>query len=230
VRERIETAPGWIGFALQLADITTEADAMRARGADVRGPKPGRLVAPDGTVRSWQTVTVGSDDLFSAAEPLPFLIQHDSSGAQHQQELAGSDSISPHPNGAKRLQAIILAVADLSNAAQSFGQAYGLSPFSAPFQFPEIGATAVVLGLDEVDEQLVLARPKETGIVADRMTNAGEGVCCIVVAVEDIAAARTYLESAGTTFERWPGDLLFIPTATTGGAALIFAFVGDDNL
>ena len=86
VRERIETAPGWIGFALQSANIVAEADGMRARGADIRGPKPGRLVAPNGNVRSWQTVTVGGDDLFSSAEPIPFLIQHHSSGAQHQQE------------------------------------------------------------------------------------------------------------------------------------------------
>lgn len=222
VRERIETAPGWIGFALQSDDIVAEADAMRARGADIRGPKPGRLVAPNGNVRSWQTVTVGGDDLFSAAEPIPFLIQHDSSGVQHQQELAGADAIMPHPNGAQRLQSVILAVADLSNAAQSFRQAYGLLPFSAPFQFPEIGATADILGLDEVDEQLVLARPKGTGIVADRLTNAGEGVCCIVVAVEDIAATRTYLESASATFERWQGDLLFIPATSTGGAPLVF--------
>ncbi|HEX6542254.1 MAG TPA: VOC family protein, partial [Ktedonobacterales bacterium] len=61
VRERIAQAPGWIGFALQSADIAAEAAAMRARGADVRGPVPGRLVAPNGSVRSWQTVTIGGD-------------------------------------------------------------------------------------------------------------------------------------------------------------------------
>src|SRR5690349_23244415 len=52
VRERIMTAPGWIGVALQSSDIGAEADEMRMRGADARGPNPGRLVAPTGNVRS----------------------------------------------------------------------------------------------------------------------------------------------------------------------------------
>src|SRR6185312_4107564 len=48
VRQRVMTAPGWIGFALQSVDIASEAAAMQARGADIRGPNPGRLVAPGG--------------------------------------------------------------------------------------------------------------------------------------------------------------------------------------
>ena len=231
VRERIMTAPGWIGFALQSADIAAEANEMRERGADARGPKPGRLVAPGGSARSWQTVTVGGDDLFSVAEPVPFLIQHDSSGERHQRELAGADTnaIEPHPNGAQLLQSVVIAVSNLSDAAREFAQAYGLAPFSAPTKDPELfGATFVVLPLDGVDEQILLAHPDGVGIVNDRLASAGEGVCCVVVAVDDIAATRSYLESAGVTFEQWPIDLLFIPAETTGGAPILFAFVDDD--
>jgi hypothetical protein len=221
VRQRIMTAPGWIGFALQSADMVTEAAAMRERGADVRGPKPGRLVAPSGSVRSWQTVTVGGDDLFSVAEPIPFLIQHDSGGEQHQRELAGADAIAPHPNGAQRLYAVVIAVSDLANAAGSFAQAYGLSPVSAQFKDPELDPTAVVLPLESVDEQIVLAQPEGAGIAADRLTNAGEGVCCVAVAVDDIVATRRYLENAGIRF--MPSeDSLFIPAEVIGGAPLMF--------
>ena len=228
VRERIMTAPGWIGFALQSADIAAEANEMRERGADARGPKPGRLVAPGGSARSWQTVTVGGDDLFSVAEPVPFLIQHDSSGERHQQELAGEDAIETHPNGAQRLQSVVIAVSNLSDAARDFSQAYGLSPFSAPIEFPELGAATVVLPLDGVDEQILLTQPMGAGIATDRLTGSGEGVCCVVVAVNDIAATHSYLEDAGVTFEQWPIDLLFIPAETTGGAPILFAFVDDD--
>ena len=140
VRQRIMTAPGWIGFALQSADIVTEAAAMRARGADIRGTKPGRLVAPGGSVRSWQTVTVGGDDLFSAAEPIPFLIQHDSSGAQHQQELAGADTIAPHPNGAQRLQAVVLAVASLPTLRSLCTVIMGWLPSDPPRVAPSLSA------------------------------------------------------------------------------------------
>lgn len=222
VRERIMTAPGWMGFALQSSDIGAEADEMRMRGADARGPNPGRLVAPTGNVRSWRTVTVGGDDLFSVAEPVPFLIQHDSSGEQHQRELAGADAIEPHPNGAQRLQSVVIAVSNLAEAAREFAQAYGLSPLSEPIEFPEPGAATVALPLDGVDEQILLAQPTGAGIVHDRLTSAGEGVCCVIVAVDDIAATHSYLVRAGVMFEPWPNDLLFIPAETSGGAPLGF--------
>ena len=229
VRERIMTAPGWIGFALQSPDIGAEVNEMRARGADARGPKPGRLVAPAGSVRSWRTVTVGGDDLFNAAEPIPFLIQHDSSGEQHQRELAGAGPAEPHPNGAQRLQSVVIAVSNLADAAREFSQAYGLSPFSAPTKDPELfGATFVVLPFGDVDEQILLAQPTDTGIVQDRLASGGEGVCCVVVTVNDIAATRGYLESAGVAFEQWPIDLLFIPAEATGGAPILFASIDDD--
>lgn len=224
VRQRIMTAPGWIGFALQSPAITVEATTMRERGADARGPKPGRLVAPSGSVRSWHTVTVGGDDLFSVAEPIPFLIQHDSGGEQHQRELAGADAIAPHPNGAQRLHSVVVAVENLADAAGAYAEAYGLSPSVEPFTYQELGATTVVLPLPHSDEQIVLAQPWGAGIAADRLANAGEGVCCVAVAVDDIAATRRYLESAGVGFMT-SEDSLFMSAEVTGGAPVMF----EDN-
>ena len=222
LRQRIMTAPGWIGFALHSADIVAEAAAMRARGADIRGPNPGRLVAPRGSVRSWQTVTVGGDDLFRAAEPIPFLIQHDSNGAQHQQELAGADTIAPHPNGAQRLQSVVLAVAHLSSAEDTFSRDYGLAASDASRVAPSLNAETLSLPLNAAGERIVLAEPLGAGLINDRLTSAGEGVCCVIVTVDDLPATRSYLERAEVTFEHWPDNLLYIPTATTGGAPLIF--------
>ena len=222
VRKRIETAPGWIGFALQSTDIVAEADAMRARGADIRGPKPGRLVAPDGHVRSWQTVTVGSDDLFSAAEPIPFLIQHDSSGAQHQLELAGVDAIAPHPNGAQRLQAVIVATANLSSTEDAFAHAYGLRATKSALTVPILAANALALPLQAIGEHIVLAEPLGAGIVNDRLMSAGEGVCCVSVAVTELAVTLGYLRQSGVPCTQWE-DGLMIPASVTGGAPLAFA-------
>jgi hypothetical protein len=221
VRERIETAPGWIGFALQSADITAEADAMRARGADVRGPKPGKLVAPNGAVRSWQTATVGGDDLFSAAEPIPFLIQHDSSGAQHQQELAGADPILPHPNDAQRLQAVIVATASLPAAEEKFARDYGLLANQPAMAVPVLAAHARPLPLHAVGERIVLTEPLGAGIVNDRLVNAGDGVCCVSVAVADLAVTHDYLRQSGIRCSQWE-DGLMISAAVTGGAPLAF--------
>jgi glyoxalase-like protein len=221
MRERLATAPGWIGFALQSADIVGEADEMRARGADIRGPKLGRLVAPNGSVRSWQTVTVGGDDLFSAAEPVPFLIQHDSSGAQHQQELAGADPISPHPNGAQRLQAVIVATASLSATEDVFARDYGLRARRPAITVPVLAANAGGLALQAAGERIVLAEPVGAGIVNDRLMSAGEGVCCVSVAVTDLPATHDYLQQCGIPFAQWE-DGLMIPATVTGGAPLAF--------
>lgn len=224
LRQRIATAPGWIGFALQSADIAAEAAAMRVRGADVRGPKPGRLVAPGGRMRSWQTVTVGGDDLFGSAEPIPFLIQHDSNGAEHQQELAGADTITPHPNGARRLQAVILAVESLSSVEADFARDYGLVAPNPPGVVPTLVAEARALPLPAIGERVVLARPLGSGIAKDRLIAAGEGVCCVSVGVADLAATREYLQQQGVSFHEWK-DGLMIPAGFTGGAPL--AFVRD---
>ena len=225
LQQRIATAPGWVGFVLQSADITAEADAMKARGADVRGPKPGRLVAPSGLARSWQALTVESDNFFSAVEPIPALLQHASSGVQHQQELAGADTLAPHPNGALRLQSVIVAVADLSDAEQAFAQAYGLTAFGPANEVPDFGADAFVLVLDDVDEQILLAQPLGAGLVNDRLKSAGEGVCCVVVATRDIAATRRFLQNSGIAVDQGEDAILLVPAAITGGAQI--AFVAD---
>jgi hypothetical protein len=227
VRERVARTPGWIGFALQSTEIAREASDMRERGADIRGPKPGKLVAPSGRTRSWQTVSVGSDDLFSVAEPTPFLIQHDSSGTQHQQELAGADSIEPHPNGAQRLLSVIVAVANLADAAQAYGQMYGFSSLSAPSTFSVFGAATLSLPFDRVDEQIILAQPQQPGFVADRLMTAGEGVCGVVVAVDNRATTQSYLEGKGVNFESGTDDWLVVSAVVTGGAPLLFAGVMD---
>ncbi|HEY1389035.1 MAG TPA: VOC family protein [Ktedonobacterales bacterium] len=220
MRERIETAPGWIGFALQSADIVAEADAMRARGVDARGPKPGRLVAPNGTVRSWQTVTVGGDDLFSAAEPVPFLIQHDSSGAQHQGELAGADPILPQPNGAQRLQSVVLAVANLMEAERAFERIYGLAP-SEPVKVAPFVHAMLTLKLPADGDRIILAEPLGAGIVNERLMSAGDGVCCVSVAVSDLDVTHRYLLRSGVPWTQWEGSLL-IPATVAGGAPLAF--------
>ncbi len=197
---------------------------MRARGVDIRGPNAGSLVAPSGSVRSWQTVTVGGDDLFSAAEPLPFLIQHDSSGVQHQRELAGADAITPHPNGAQRLQAVIVATANLSATEDAFARAYGLHATKSAMTVPVLAANALALPLQAIEERIVLAEPLSAGIVNDRLPSAGEGICCVSVAVTDLAVTHSYLRQRGVPCAQWE-DGLMVPASVTGGAPL--AFVKD---
>jgi glyoxalase-like protein len=218
---RIASAPGWIGFALQSADIIAEAAAMHSRGADVRRPRQGRLVAPDGDTRSWQTVAVASDDLFGAAEPIPFLIQHESAGAQHQRELAGGDIIAPHPNGALRLHAVSVAIADLDNINAAFARTYGLPVSGVAHGDALLGATVLTLDLPASGQSIILAQPSGTGLASDRMLSAGEGICCVWVAVADLGATQSTLQNRGVRVEAVVDGLL-VPANTLGGAPLVF--------
>lgn len=224
IRARIASAPGWIGFALQSADIVAEAAAMRARGADVRGPRPGKLVAPGGNTRSWQTVTVASDDLFGAAEPIPFLIQHESTGAQHQRELAGGNAIAPHPNGALRLHAVSLAAANRDSSRAAFERAYGLPVSGVAHGDALLGGDVLTLDLPASGESIILAQPLGDGLASDRMVSVGEGVCCVSVAVADLGATQSYLRQSGVSVES-VADGLLVPARTLGGAPLVFVQV-----
>src|SRR5579862_5996876 len=120
---RLAHGEGWVGFAVQSAEIERETAAMLTRGVDARGPHVGRLVALDGQARGWRVTTLATSDLWSAAEPLPFLIQHDTAGERHRAELAGSGGLAPHPNGALRLRDVAIATDDLGALRERFAHA-----------------------------------------------------------------------------------------------------------
>lgn len=117
---------GWIGFALQSSDIATETIAMRRRGVDARGPKPGSLVAPNGATRGWQVTTIGTDDIWQSSFPIPFLIQHNTSGETHRMELAGAGGLAGHPNGASHFISARQVCRDVRDVAARYQQAYNL--------------------------------------------------------------------------------------------------------
>lgn len=182
LRERIARGGGWIGYALQSDDIAAEAERMRARGVDVRGPARGSLVAPHGMTRGWQVVTVGSDDLWTAALPLPFLIQHDSTGEQHQRELAGEGSLAPHQNSSARLVGVTLTTADLAALRKQYERVYGLTSASQP----TTPSQRITYPLRSSGEWISLAPAPKAGA---RMS--------VTVGVSDLEAVRRAMQQAG---------------------------------
>ncbi|HLZ20848.1 MAG TPA: VOC family protein [Ktedonobacterales bacterium] len=216
---------GWVGFALQSDDIAAEAAAMRSRAADVRGPHPGRLVSPNGTGRSWRVLTHGSDDLWASAEPVPFLIQHDSAGAAHQTELAGEGSLAPHANGALRIQAVTLALRSRSAAEAAFARVYALHPRGAPYPDETLRAEVRTLPLPADGEYIELATPAGPGIVQQRIALAGEGVCSLAVAVASLAETRAFLSERGIAYTLAHGALWIEPAETLN---IPLRFVGID--
>lgn len=193
---------GWVGFALQSDDIARETAAMRSRAVDTRGPQHGRLVSAGGRTRSWNVATIGSDDLWAAAEPLPFLIQHDTTGEEHRRELAGEGAVEPHANGALRLSAVYVAVRDLDAAAEAFTLAYNLRAAGSPRYHDVLRAETVALPLSAGDEHIVLAQASASasGPVRKRIDDAGEGVCAVAVGVASRSEAEALLRSHNVSY------------------------------
>jgi hypothetical protein len=218
LRERLAGpgAAGWVGFAVQTTDIAAEAAAMGGRGADVRGPQPGRLVAPDGRARGWRVATVGDGDLWAAAEPLPFLIQHDTTGEQHRAELAGAGGLAPHANGAQRLRAVTIAVRELAAAARDFARVYALEPSGPARPDAVLDAEMLELPLPASGERIRLARPTGPGIAQRRLDAAGEGVCSLAIGTAERAGTLAFLRGQGIGYDERDGRLLLDQRATLG--------------
>lgn len=219
--DHIAHTEGWVGFAVQSAEIVSETEAMVSRGVDAHGPHAGQLVAPGGQARGWQVTTLATDDLWAAAEPLPFLIQHNTSGDRHRRELAGVDSMLSHANAARRLVDVTIATHNLAAMRQRFAQAYALSPASeAPGETLWLGAQTLTLPM-ESGESITLAQPTTNGVARERLDQAGEGACAVTVAVDDLSATAAFFEKQAIPYAQVAGGLL-VTGAASGYAPIRF--------
>ncbi|HEY7850987.1 MAG TPA: VOC family protein [Ktedonobacterales bacterium] len=229
LRDRIAHGGGWVGYALQSDNIAAEASMMRQRGADVRGPTAGQLLAPDGTARSWQVVTVGAGDLWAAAFPLPFLIQHDSAGARHQRELAGADALTPHANGSTRLLGVSLRVTDLATLRDRYERAYALTPATAQARSAaEEGVITYPLARGR--EWISLIQPRYASVAIESSTGPVDSVMSVRVGVADLAPVERAIWHAGFAATPVPGSIcVTLPTITATLDFSVSSLAGGQN-
>jgi len=189
-------APGPIGFALASDDIEADVSAMRARGVPVSGPVEGRLEGPHGTGRGWRMAYVDDDaGLGLEAWRLPFVIQHDSAGAERLARIAQPGGPRPHANGAARLARVTVAVGDLAAGLRAYALAFGLEPADEG-EDAMLGARTVLLPLAQ--GAIVLAAPlADDGPLTRGLAAHGEGLFGITVAVADLQGAVNQLRGRG---------------------------------
>ena len=223
--QRVAQGGGWVGFAVQSDQIEAEVAAMRSRGVDAHGPQPGRLVGPDGRERGWRVATVATDDLWASAEPLPFLIQHNTTGQRHRDELAGADELAPHANGAQSLRDVTIATDDLSRLRQRYATAYAMTTSDdAPTHDATLNATTLTAPFATGHERVILAQPTGDGIVRDRLATSGEGMALVTVAVDDLEATAALLTARHITYTRTPHAML---VALLTGSSAWLRFVAE---
>jgi hypothetical protein len=218
---RLAVGEGWLGFAVQSGDIAAEVAEMRWRGAQVEGPHPGRLVAPDGAARGWRTATLGTRDLWASAAVLSFLIQHDTSGEQHCRALAGAGGDQPHSNGARSLLDVAIAVGDLDAVGRRYVEELGLLAREPRQRDATLCADVLRLALPSGD-RIMLAQPIGPGIAQARLDAAGDGLCRVSVGVANLSSTAAYLRRAGIAFTE-AESALHVSPEEAHGAALRFA-------
>lgn len=202
IRQRLAKGEGYLNFVLSSDDLVTDSQALKQRGVTLLGPTPGELRSADGRVRGWMSAHVEQAIL---AQHYPFIIQHDSTGEERRQRLAGWSTPPEHPLGVLGVRSVTLAVADLAEASQRFAHMYGLQP-SAAFSAASQGlpARVVSFSLGQSGQAFELAVPEgaETASHAlrDHLQRFGESVYRMTLLVRDLGEARRYLADREVRF------------------------------
>jgi catechol 2,3-dioxygenase-like lactoylglutathione lyase family enzyme len=202
-----EREGGLLGYALAVADIGQETERFRGTRLLAGEPFAMQRLRPDGRLLTWRLLILGD---VSWRRPWPFLIQWDAPDEQRLSwEVPGI-----HPNGASEWIRAAVAVHNLESATDFYQRQLGLE-LKESGEVSRLGAWHATfrLGTSCID----LLMPTGEGAVQQILTDLGEGLQEVSIAVKDLNQARSFLHQGGITFEpeaRGPGTLLISPHHT----------------
>lgn len=199
IRQRLAKGEGYLNFVLASDSLVADSQAIKQRGVTLLGPTPGELRSEDGRARGWMSAHVEQAVL---AQHYPFIIQHDSTGQERRQRLAGWSTPPEHPLGVTKVRSVTLVVADLAEASQRFAHIYGLQPsLSASTEFQGLETQVTSFSLRQSGQSFELVAPGGTGqsfdALRDHLKRFGESVYCMTLLVSDLAQSRRYLAERG---------------------------------
>jgi catechol 2,3-dioxygenase-like lactoylglutathione lyase family enzyme len=216
------------GAAFYGTEVTDPAQAMTfltAAGYGFVGPVP----APPLTVEATGQV-LGLSPLWQSlilTGPLApansnFLLDYDE--AQVQQMFAAAPAVAPrpHPNTAKRIDALFLVVSDL-DAAIAFYEGLGLEVRFKNKKVHYLGARGAEVHYRNQtgDQTVALLVPDGPGLVADFAADRGEGILGVRIEVGSLAAALCLVNAhtgLGLQAFKYKGhDRFLIPASLTHG-------------
>jgi hypothetical protein len=130
---------GLATYALAVDDIEREVAALRRDGSPIGTPTVGSRVRPDGEVIRWSTAEAHPDPIV-----LPFLIEHELTGAEWGVEARAARAAFRHPRGGRvRLESLELPAGDPDATGEAYGRVLGIA-FSEGWRVA-IGEQAVEL-------------------------------------------------------------------------------------
>ncbi len=201
--ERLRVSAGLDNFVLLSNDLVNDVSNLRARGLVVSEPEAGSRVRPDGQRVAFRIATLGG----TRSGLLPFLIQDDTP-----RELR-IEQASEGLGRRARVKQILVAAKSLDAARESYralldvepkrvrstaGDLYGFR-FSMPWG-------AFVVAHSE----------REANAMADQLSQRGEGLHAMTLAVGDLNRERTEMKSRGVKIEEDENGFLISPDAACG--------------
>jgi hypothetical protein len=208
VRER---QGGLVGHCYATDDIEAEADRTREAGLEMVGPFEMRRERPDGRALTWRLLV--PEDI-PWRRRWPFFIEWD---APDQERLA-VEGVGDHPNGARSVSGVAVAVRALEEAARLYSILFDLEPFRED-EVTDLAARRA--SFDVRGFTIDLLSPFGNGPVQGMLERDGEGPFEVKLAVEDLARSRLALSEVEFTENAAQGELC-PPTEASLGARLLF--------
>ena len=183
---------GLTRVALSTTTIEDDAKKFQQLGFRVSGPECFSRTRPDGSVVSWQSLHVGSDEL---QLDLPFFIQWDEPEQQRVQQLQSLRTIQNHPAGPIKLGEVSFVVSNF-NTAQALLK---LCNFEAT-KTTDDQLKADVCRIDTPTGTLAFYSPTDEGDVWNMLMERGQSICSVILAGATTNKAF-YVENANYVFE-----------------------------
>ena len=208
VRER---QGGLVGHCYATDDIEAEAERTREAGLEMVGPFEMRRERPDGRALTWRLLV--PEDI-PWRRRWPFFIEWDTPD----QERLAVEGVGDHPNGARSVSGVAVAVKDLEEAVRLYSILFDLEPFRED-EVTDLAARRASFDVRGVTIDLL--SPFGNGPVQEMLERDGEGPFEVKLAVEDLARSRLALSEVEFTENAAQGELR-PPTEASLGARLLF--------
>ena len=220
IAKLLEKHEGALGMALHVSSAERAARFLKSRGFDVKGPTDYPSAA-DGAQNAdpwwWRTVSFDKPTLPGGDV---FLIEYNEQVGEdyRKKDPQGFDAARTHPNTAKHIESVCVAVKDLKRAVKAY-ESIGLST-GRQVRLPHFGATGreILAGAGVV---MLLQANNTNSMVASFIEMRGEAIMGLSIKVAELDTARKILETnikqTFTPYEGAYGRSVLVPAEVTHG-------------
>jgi catechol 2,3-dioxygenase-like lactoylglutathione lyase family enzyme len=208
---------GLVGHCYATDDIEAEAARMREAGLEMVGPFEMRRERPEGRTLTWRLLV--PEDI-PWRRRWPFFIQWD----DPVEERLSVEGVGAHPNGARAVTGVAVAVRDLEEAVSLYSTLFDAEPRR---RGESTGLAAEHATFDIRGFTIDLLAPRGDGPVRRALERDGEGPLEVTVEVADPEVAVEVLARAGIEPERAREGTLRVPASAASGAQLVLTGSSD---